>query len=63
MGLKKRRERGGKIFSLSSLPLPLSFFCYQDGSSDQCASEFPLKETPALKGIVIGVIASGTEVN
>ena len=63
MGLKKRRERGGKIFPLSSLPLPLSFFCYQDSSRDQCASEFPLKKTPALKGTDIGVISAGTEVN
>ena len=64
MGLKKRRERRGKIFPLSSLPLPLSFFfCYQDSGRDQCTSEFPLKNTPALKGIDIGVISAGTEVN
>lgn len=61
MGLKKRRERRGKIFPLSSLPLPLSFFFYQDSGRDQC--EFPLKKTPALKGTDVGVITSGTEVN
>ena len=63
MGLKKRRERRGKIFPLSSLPLPLSFFFYQDSGHDQCTSEFPLKKTPALKGTDVGVIASGREVN
>ena len=63
MGLKRGGRGEGKYFLCPPCPSPLVFFCYQDSGRDQCASEFPLKKTPALKGIDIGVISAGTEVN
>ena len=65
MGLKKRRESRGeeKYFLCPPCPSPLVLFRYQDGDRDQCTSEFPLKNTPALKGTDVGVIVSGIEVN
>ena len=60
-GLKKEEGEGRKnIPSVLAAPPPYFFFGYLDGGRDQCTSEFLLKNTPALKGIDIGVIASGT---
>ena len=54
-GLKKEEGEGRKnIPSVLPAPPPYFFFGYLDGG------RVLLKNTPALKGIDIGVIASGT---